>query len=122
MQNLVSQFFGNKLLPAFIYSVTRFPFSKEYPFDVARSSQFFQSSYASGFPRNKASSSEFGFVPKVQWESPKLITYRSSAKIEILIAESEHCLFASSLSNRVHEIRFFIPLINKISSEVFTAQ
>ena len=40
----------------------------------------------------------------------------------ILIAESVRCRFASSLSDRVHEIRSFTPLVINVFSGDTTAQ
>ena len=85
------------------HSFTRllsFHFLCKTPLDVARSSQLLQSSNASRFSKDRASSLEIGFFPEVQCESSKFTPYRSSTQILILIAESARCRFASWLSDR----------------------
>ena len=99
-----------------------FHFLYKTPLDVVRSSQLLQSSSASRFPQDRASSMEIGFIPKVQCESSKFTPYRWSTQIMILIAESARCRFPSSLSDQVHEIRSLIISVITIPSGVTTAQ
>ena len=105
------------------HSFTRllgFHFLYKTPLDVARSSQLLQSSNASptiGLPPWRSSSFQ-----KYNANFLKIMRYRSSTPILILIAESARCCFASSLSDRVHEIRFFTLIVINISSGVTTAQ
>ena len=121
IQNLVSHFL-RIMACQHSFTVSWFCFLYNTSFDVARSSLILQSSKGSMISQDRAFSLEIRFVPKKQKESSKFTPHRSNARLMILTAESARYLFASNLTHRVHENRFFTLLVGNIYSGLTTAQ